>query len=135
MTVGRPFVKGQKNPNPNTKLVKGHTIVPSVEMNLIKKLTVRSILEMIQKFSHMKIHEIEEYIKSSDITVMEAAFCRTMIDVINTGDHSKLDFILNRSIGKVKDKIEHSIPKPTVIKLIGEDAAVVIGIPESDDEE
>lgn len=132
-SVGRPFEKG--HPQLAKNMVKGNTYAMTQEHNLIRKLTVKSTLEMIQKFSAMTIPEIEAYIKTPEITVMEAAFCRTMIDVINTGDHSKLDFILNRSIGRVKEKVEHHLPKPSVVKLIGENAAVVIGIHNEDEEE
>jgi len=58
--------------------------------------------------------EIQKLLKS-DITLIELAAAQQMMNAA-AGDIKAFDFALDRSIGKVKEKVEVQGPRPTVIR-------------------
>lgn len=52
---------------------------------------------------------------------------RILVKGISEGDTQRLDFLFNRLIGKVKEKKEISLPKPTIIKMIDGKTELVMG--------
>lgn len=110
-------------------MVKGHSLNLSSEEYKIRKLTSKNVLAHIERFTQMQVYELQSLAnKLQDLTVLEAAFVKIFIDIINHGDHQKFSFLLDRALGKVKDNVEVSIPKPTVVNLIGDEAkALIIG--------
>lgn len=130
---GRPFEKGHK-PVSQT-LVKGHNLALTADEYKVRKLTAKQVLEVIQTFTQMKASALTEKLLDPEISVLELAVGRIFADVINHGDHNKLAFLFDRSLGKVKEKVEVNLPKPTVMKLIGQDAAIAIGINQTLEEE
>jgi len=125
-TGGRNFLPG--NPGrPKTD--------PNVR--LIKRLTTDKIIEGISRIVHMTVDELKQLATNPQATGLELALGKILVEAIKTGDHQRIEFLMNRTVGKVTEKIEHKMPVPTVIKLTGEDAALVLGAdaPESDVEE
>lgn len=103
---GRPFVKGQvANPAGRPKKLE----------NEIKTLPVVSKQEVVgafNKFMHMPIPELETYVKTKQGTAFEYTVARILAMAAIKGDPIRLDFLLNRLIGKVADKIDVTVKNP-----------------------
>jgi hypothetical protein len=106
---GRPFKKGDI-PNP-----KGRAPVPE-DVREARKVDKEYALSVMSKFLYKSLDELEAMRSDASRPVYEHMLISAAIVSIETGDSSRIDFFLNRLIGKVTDKIEHSLPEPTIIE-------------------
>lgn len=86
------------------------------------KITRTEAEALLTKFMQMEITELEAVLKDKKRKVIEHIIGRVALMAIKNGDHSRLDFVLNRLIGKVSDKVEHSV-KPRVVHNLDGGAA------------
>jgi len=71
--------------------------------------------------------ELSLAVKKNNTPMLELMLASIIHKAVVMGDQTRLDFILNRLIGKVKEQLEITMPKATVIKrLNGEE--IVLGI-------
>jgi hypothetical protein len=63
----------------------------------------------------MTREEIADCLKEPDCTMFDQIVGNIVLAAVGKADHARLEFILNRIIGKVQDKIEVSTPKPFII--------------------
>ena len=63
----------------------------------------------------MNAEEIAIACKSSDATMFDRIIGSIITAAVDKSDHTRLEFILNRMIGKVQDKLEVTTPKPFII--------------------
>lgn len=120
------FQKGQTG-NP-----KG-TILPK-DLAQAKTLNKRMTLEIFNKCIFMTLEQLNMRLKDPTTCAIELAICRVLVKAIELGDDRRINFLLDRLVGKVTEKVELQLPKPKIIKLVGEDAAVMIGRMREDDE-
>src|SRR5688572_6480943 len=64
---------------------------------------------------------------------LEKAIASILLRSIKSGDFQGLNGLLDRLIGKVTDKIEHSAPKPTVIEF-SDGRKLLLGSGEKDEQ-
>ena len=88
------------------------------------KVTVAMI---INRLFHMPSDVLQEHINNKKLSALEMTLARIIDKAIKDADIQRVELMLNRSIGKVTDNVAHHVPKPTVVKLLGEDAALVLG--------
>lgn len=69
---------------------------------------------IIDELFGMTQNEIKKHLKG-DLTMIEIAAAQQIL-AATKGDVKAFDFALDRSIGKVKEKVEVQGPRPTVIK-------------------
>lgn len=111
-TGGRNFQKGQSG-NPKGMNSKGITEA--------RKLNKALVTELLNKFINMPTCDLVDFVRrntkeqGSDPTI-ETLVASILIKAINEGDQARLNFILDRLIGKVTDKVEHSLPVPTIVR-------------------
>lgn len=55
---------------------------------------------------------------ADDLTNLEVMIISVIMHAKKYGDYKRLDFLLDRLVGKVVDKVEVATPRPTVIKLL-----------------
>lgn len=67
---------------------------------------------------NLPISDILEVVKSHDSTALEAMIAMLITETHKLGDHNRLSFLFDRMIGKVTDKVELKVPRPTLIRLI-----------------
>ena len=103
------FKKGQSG-NP-----KGREPYP-FELANAAKLTKSQVETALSKFMWLSKEEVKEYIEKPDTIAMDVLLGRIMLKAISSGDHMRMEFFFNRLIGKVQDKVEHSMPSPVIIK-------------------
>jgi len=118
-TGGKNFEKGKVS-NP-----RGRPPVPD-EYKKIQKLNADQVKGMIAKFARMTIAEMEDYLNSGTAPVFEAMIGNIIRKCLEDGDHAKLNFLLDRTIGKVKENVEVSlVPQITYKTTMTEDGRMI----------
>ncbi len=82
----------------------------------------------------MPKNDLQVILKSPNIPMMELMVASIVAKAATGGDHLRLDFILNRIIGKVKDKIEVTAVKPYVINNL-DGTKTVLGVTDGQEKE
>lgn len=88
---------------------KGRTPLPKdlkAEIKTIKKLTPSLVAALITKYCHKTKAEIMEALKDPNTSAIDLTICTVLSKAMNNGDHLRLEFLLNRTIGKVAERIE-----------------------------
>ncbi len=85
----------------------GRPPVP-IELKEARKLNQVELELIMNKLMGLNVKELEDIKSASDTTAIVAMIASIMIVALKTGDQTRLDFLLNRLIGKVKEKVEHS---------------------------
>jgi hypothetical protein len=123
----KPFKPGQSgNPNGRPK--------DPPDIKEAKKLTTHEMIRILNKFNHWTIAQLKEFCLNENNTVLEMMVARIMIKGIKDGTPTNLTFLFDRLIGKVKDQVEVSYPKPTVIKTV-DGGSIVLGTSEKKETE
>lgn len=83
----------------------------------------------------MTSEEIGEACKADDATMFDKIIGSIITAAVDKSDHTRLEFILNRMIGKVQDKLQVTVPKPFIIKR-SDGSEVVCGaeLPKDEDD-
>jgi hypothetical protein len=107
-TGGRDFRPGESgNPRGRPKMPK--------EVKAIRKLSQESVELLLNKYLSMKFKDLKELIETQESDSADMLVATVIYKGITKGDHYRLDFLLNRLIGKVTDKVEVKVPRATVI--------------------
>jgi DNA-binding GntR family transcriptional regulator len=80
----------------------------------------------------MKVKQLREFLTDDNAEVLEVMVASIMIKAIEQGDYTRLDGLLSRHLGKVKDEIEQTIktvededldtiPRDLLLKLASSD--------------
>lgn len=105
-TGGRDFKPGQSG-NP-----KGKIGLPQ-DLKEIRALRPSFVKNVIAKLSRMTLGELEAHIDNPYTSMMEITIGKVYLKAFIGGDHMRMNFLLDRSIGKVKDEIDMNL-KPIV---------------------
>lgn len=124
---GRDFVKGQSgNPNGRPKLPE--------DIKAASKLTRASLEAIINKYMGMDKDQLGDVVKAKGTPVIELMIASIIHKALVHGDQQRLDFMLNRLIGRVKEQVEISVPKPTIIER-SDGTEVIMGVEKRELEE
>ena len=100
-TGGRDFVKGVvTNPKGRPKV--------SSQLKEIKQLNATRLAELLNEFINMDKEALIAKSKDPSTTVFELIICSILKNAYDKGDQQRINFILDRLVGKVKDQVEHS---------------------------
>ena len=102
------------NPNPSKKgqFKKGVSGNPGGQPKIpddikeARSLNQYELERIINRYLHMTKGELVAAIKNDATPMMEVTVASIVLKAASGGDHLRLDFILNRLIGKVKDKVQ-----------------------------
>jgi len=120
-TGGKNWVKGQSG-NP-----KGASLV-SREIREIKKLNKIEVEKVLNKFLfEYSLEELVKYAKDPTNPTLDAIVAKILVTAYNQGDQMRINWIFERLVGKVTEKVEHQLPKPTMIKLLNNEGSIVLG--------
>ncbi len=95
----RPWVKGQSG-NPG-----GVPQLPP-ELKAIKSLTQIEITKLISKFARMSPSQMFVAMKDPNNSIIELTICSIFQQSLEKGDFTRLSFLLDRCVGKVRDVVE-----------------------------
>lgn len=116
-TGGRDFVKGQPG-GP------GAPRIPS-DLKEARAQQAVEIESVIYKYMNASIDELKNAYTTKGTPTKELIVIRLLIASIEKSDEKRFEFILNRSIGKVVDKIDHTVDvKPSI--LVRQDGTEVV---------
>ncbi len=93
--------KAGKSGNPT-----GITSLPP-ELRAIKSLTPREVARVIAKFWRLDIDTLQTEIKGMKLSVGEMAIASIFANAIKHGEEKKLNFLLDRAIGRIQVAEEH----------------------------
>lgn len=97
-TGGRDFKPGQSgNPNGRPKLPE--------EVKEAKRLTAAELELKLTEFLKKSREELYAIAKDPKSTGMDALVASIMTFGVSKGDHMRMEFLLNRLIGKVKEQV------------------------------
>lgn len=118
-TGGRNFQKGVSgNPNGRPKL--------PPEIKQIQKMSPTFVRAMINKLSRMTKDELATHLKDPKTPVLEVTLGSIYAKAIKDGDYMRLNFLLDRTIGKVKDEVDISLtPQITYKTSMTEDGRLL----------
>ena len=66
--------------------------------------------------SRCTMDELRKVMADKNTDAADLMICQIVIYAIKTGDYRRVEFILDRTIGKVKDTLEVIQPTPTIIR-------------------
>lgn len=108
-TGGKDFTKGDlRAGRPRT----------SDEHKLLRKLTRAEMEATLNRYILLPIDKLQSVIEDRTLPVLDHWVCRILLMGIKEGDDKRLTFMFDRLIGKVKDNIEHTFIKPTIIERL-----------------
>lgn len=107
-TGGRDFKPGQSG-NPA-----GRTPLPE-DLKSVKILTNTNLRARVQRLLDLPTDDLVAYAEDPKLTALDAMIASIVVKAVVNGDQQRLDFILNRLVGKVQDKVEVTMPKPFVV--------------------
>lgn len=86
---------------------KGRPIGTKIVPDAVKKYNSVIIAETIAKYITMDIVQLNELIKDTSLPVLDMFIARILATGVAKSDQAKLNFIFERMVGKVPDKIDH----------------------------
>ena len=109
------ILKGQSL-NPNTMFKKGQASNPnsgrkptSPEMKEARKINRVIFEEILNKYIHLSVYELEEFLKDKNHTSLDYIVVRILYEAMKKGDQVRLNFILERLLGKLEENINHKL--------------------------
>lgn len=79
-------------------------------------LTTSQISATVGRLGMMTTAELTEVYQHPSTSVLDKALANALLLAAESGDCSKLEFLFQRSIGRVKESIEVSTTKPYIIR-------------------
>lgn len=127
MTQGRKT--GGRDFKPGHTFSKGRPLIPPdlKEVRTLKKDEAERLIVMLM--SHT-VEELREIQKDPKTPAMHVVIANIIIAASLSGDNQRMEFLFNRTIGRVLEKIEHTIPTPFVIRKPNGDIEMGIKDPE-----
>jgi len=111
------FEKGNK-----AAVGKGRPSLPP-ELKAVQALTPTMIAKKISLFWSMTPEELTALQQDKSTSTLDATLIGIALKAMADNDHNRANFLLDRSAGKVKEQVEHSIVQPTIIQRL--DGSVV----------
>jgi hypothetical protein len=99
-----------------------------------RKLNQVELERIINKYLAMSRDEVKAAIGAPSTPMMELMVASIVAQAAQKGDHQRLDFVLNRLVGKVKDQIEVKQVTPFVIRHTTGEQTVLGAKVESEEE-
>lgn len=122
MPMGKPFEKGNK-------IGRGRPPVPP-DLKGITLLSKEQVKRAGSKLLAMSIKDLKAHAKDPATSALEAAIASIILKAHSYGDAPRMEFILSRIVGKVKDEVEVAVkvemPTPEkALEILQADYAVL----------
>lgn len=82
----------------------------------VPEFTVEEVKRIFAIYSRMSVEELEEVVKDKTIPMFDLNVARGLLVGATSGDYSKINFLLDRMIGKVKEVHQVDV-KPVVSEM------------------
>ena len=124
------FKKGQSgNPAGGPKL--------PPELKAIRALTADEITRLLSKFARMNKIELQAVISDPKSTMIELTIAAGLVKPLSSGNWINLQTLLDRTVGKVVDKMEVKQLEPYIVRDVDKTPIMELGakVKEDDDGE
>lgn len=111
---GKPFKKGHKSPGP------GRPRLPE-ELREIRTVTKTEVLASMSKFLRLDLDGLKDFLNKTNMPVLDHLIARILVAAIKGGDAARLNFLLDRLIGRVQNDVKITAPKPVLIEYLNGD--------------
>ena len=108
-SLPQAYKKGQSG-NPNGR-PKGAVSIPKELRTINSKL----IAETINKHLNKSMEEVAELIRSKDTPMIDLVVLRILYEAAKRGDQTRFNALLERMVGKVPDKVDHTTNGKSVL--------------------
>lgn len=105
---------GGKNFEPGNKVGKGRPPIPE-DIKQARKLNQNEFERVANKFLYLTRDELKAALAQPTTTTIELMLGSIIAQAVQKGDHMRLEFMLNRLIGKVTDVVKLEV-EPFVIE-------------------
>lgn len=103
-TKGNTRSRGNRGPKGRTKADREQLAVKKIDLDLVTNyFTINS---------HLTPHELVARLRTQKVSMLEAMIIKGMLRAYRTGDTFQINFFIERLVGKVPNKIEHSVKNP-----------------------
>lgn len=126
-TGGKNFIKGQSG-NPNGR----PALAP--ELKNMLKLSTQDVEGAINLLLHSSGIELQRVINDPNSSNLMFLMAQAIFKARETGNMGQIDMILSRTIGKVKEKIEHTVLRPSILERVDGREVVFTNTPVKKDE-
>lgn len=112
------MAKGKKTGGKDFK--PGHNIGRPKQPEDVREASNLSIVEAratLSKYLKLTLTELEEAMKSRSIPSMDVWIARIVLLGLKNGDYQRLNFMFDRLIGKVTEKVDLKVVEPTIIEF------------------
>lgn len=100
-----------RDAHPGAGKPKGHPQRDREEL-LTRKIDAGLISRYLTLNSHLTLKELQHRLKFEEISILEGMTIKGLIMAYKSGNYSQINFFYERLIGKVPNKIEHSVENP-----------------------
>lgn len=107
-TGGSDFTKGVSG-NPNGR----PALAP--ELKNMLKLSAEQVGEAINLLLNGGESQVRGVLADPNSSMLMRLMAKAMVKADESGNMAQIDMILSRTIGKVKEKIEHTIMRPSIL--------------------
>jgi len=130
------MAKGKKTGGKNFELGntygQGRPILP-LDLKGVKPLSEDVYKRMYTKYLEMPLSDLTARIEEKTLPALEHLFAASIKAAIDTGNLPGLRDGFDRTLGKVKDSLEVTMPKPLVIRrLNGDEIVLTAALPKED---
>jgi len=80
---------------------------PPLDIKTVREFRRVELERMLNELMFLTKQQLADKIKDPDLSVVETMLCSIAAKAITGADQQRLDFLLNRLIGKVQDKVSH----------------------------
>lgn len=120
---------GGKNFQPGNTFGKGRPLIPEdlKQVRTLKKDEAERLIIMLMSYTTAELRKV---IGNEKTPAMHKLIAKIILKGVLHGDSQRMEFLFNRTIGRVLEKIEHTIPTPFVIRKPNGDLEMGIKDPE-----
>jgi hypothetical protein len=96
-----------------------------LDLRTVKEMTPSFVKKVIAKLAEMTREEMDVWVESGKLSNLERMVAAIIVRAIAEGDHNKLSFLLDRTIGKVVEQRRLEIQAVKYITKVNEDGALL----------
>jgi hypothetical protein len=119
------------NPSPATRFQPGNPGGPGRISNWLKPGDLKTV---VGKFMKMTRDELKSHMERREAPMLDLIIGQIMVKAVQTGDAHRLEFLLNRTLGRVKEMIDHDEEGRPVLHIVRPNGDEVVAVPLTPDQ-
>ena len=88
------------------------------ELKAVQPLKKDEVRKRLTAYLRMNVGELEKIVDDKKRPSLDVWIAQLALKGIRDGDYTRMNFIFDRIVGRVKDEVEHKMVKPTIIERL-----------------